>query len=365
MAPMELRELKSQLQELVDKGFIRPSASQWGAPVLFIKKKDVFLRHVVSTKGICVDPQKTEAVDEWERPTSVTEIRSFLGLTGSSFNTSDSGVEFKIYCDTSPQGLGCVLMQERKKSNCSHVTLNLVGSLLLRELKMGEATMLRVPRDKTLKDQILEEAHSSTYAMHPGSTKMYRTLKKHYWWPSMKCEIAVIVDRLVETARFLPVIVTFTLDKLAKFYVDKIVSAYGAPFKGNWDAHLPLMEFSYNNSFHSSIGMTPYEALYGLSKVISLERIYDVFHVSMLRKYVPDSSHILEAQSIHLKQNLFYEEEPIQILDKKEQASLTVCNSTDDGYTLTQPSNRRTSLPHVIEASWLVDARSTAVAPPI
>ncbi|KAL0300420.1 UNVERIFIED_CONTAM: hypothetical protein Sangu_3121700 [Sesamum angustifolium] len=33
-------------------------------------------------------------------------------------------------------------------------------------------------------------------------------------------------------------------------------------FRGNWDDHLPLMEFAYNNSFHSSIGMAPYEALY-------------------------------------------------------------------------------------------------------
>ena len=40
MAPAELRELKAQLQELLNKGFIRPSESPWGAPVLFIKKKD-------------------------------------------------------------------------------------------------------------------------------------------------------------------------------------------------------------------------------------------------------------------------------------------------------------------------------------
>ena len=40
MAPAELRELKAQLQELLSKGFIRPSASPWGAPVLFVKKKD-------------------------------------------------------------------------------------------------------------------------------------------------------------------------------------------------------------------------------------------------------------------------------------------------------------------------------------
>ena len=34
-------------------------------------------------------------------------------------------------------------------------------------------------------------------------------------------------------------------------------------FRGNWDEHIPLMEFAYNNSYHSSIGMAPYEALYG------------------------------------------------------------------------------------------------------
>ena len=34
-------------------------------------------------------------------------------------------------------------------------------------------------------------------------------------------------------------------------------------FQGNWDDHLPLIEFAYNNSYHSSIGMAPYEALHG------------------------------------------------------------------------------------------------------
>ena len=46
-----------------------------------------------------------------------------------------------------------------------------------------------------LKRDIMEEAHSSAYAMHPGSTKMYRTLKEHYWWNGMKKEIASFVSR--------------------------------------------------------------------------------------------------------------------------------------------------------------------------
>ena len=41
MAPTELRELKLQLQDMLDEGFVRPSVSSWGAPVLFVKKKEV------------------------------------------------------------------------------------------------------------------------------------------------------------------------------------------------------------------------------------------------------------------------------------------------------------------------------------
>ena len=50
-------------------------------------------------------------------------------------------------------------------------------------------------RNAELKEEIMEEAHSSAYAVHPGSTKMYRTLKDFYWWPNMKREIAVYVSK--------------------------------------------------------------------------------------------------------------------------------------------------------------------------
>ena len=55
MAPAELKELKEQLQELLDKKFIRPSYSPWGAPVLFVKKKDRTLR-------MCIDYQELNKV---------------------------------------------------------------------------------------------------------------------------------------------------------------------------------------------------------------------------------------------------------------------------------------------------------------
>ena len=130
----------------------------------------------------------------------------------------------------------------------------------------------------------MEEAHSSAYVMHPGSTKMYRTLRDHYWWRGMKTEIAefvsrcltcqqikaehqkpagllqplpvpkwkweritmdfvvrlprtqsghdaiwVIVDLLTKSAHFLAVKNTYPLEKLAQIYVDEIVRPHGAP----------------------------------------------------------------------------------------------------------------------------------------
>ena len=133
--------------------------------------------------------------------------------------------------------------------------------------------------------------------------------------------IWVIVDRLTKSAHFLPVHTTYTVAQYAQLYIQHIVSLHGVPtsivsdrgpqftsrfwqklqealgtqldfstafhpqtdgqsermiqtledmlrmcvldFKGSWDQYLPLVEFAYNNSYHSSIGMAPYEALYG------------------------------------------------------------------------------------------------------
>ena len=141
-----------------------------------------------------------------------------------------------------------------------------------------------VPNEETLKREIMEEAHCSAYSMHPGSTKMYRTLKESYWWQGMKKEIVdfvakclvcqqikaehqrplgtlqplpihewkwehiimdfvsglprtqtgndsiwVVVDRLTKSAHFLPIKVNYSLDKLAEIYVREVVRLHGAP----------------------------------------------------------------------------------------------------------------------------------------
>ncbi|KAM1667659.1 hypothetical protein ACFX2K_047084 [Malus domestica] len=72
MAPAELRELKIQLQELLDKGFIQPSSSPWGAPVLFVRKKDGTLR-------LCIDNRQLNRLKIKDEDVPKTAFRTRYG----------------------------------------------------------------------------------------------------------------------------------------------------------------------------------------------------------------------------------------------------------------------------------------------
>ena len=146
------------------------------------------------------------------------------------------------------------------------------------------ASRIWVPNVQELRREILHEAHSSRYSIHPGSTKMYRDLKEYYWWPNMKVDIAewvnkcltcqkvkaehqkpsgllqpleipewkweqiamdfvvglpltqskcdaiwVIVDRLTKSAHFLPINERYSIDRLASMYMKEIVARHGVP----------------------------------------------------------------------------------------------------------------------------------------
>ncbi|GJU88020.1 putative nucleotidyltransferase, ribonuclease H [Tanacetum coccineum] len=140
-----------------------------------------------------------------------------------------------------------------------------------------------VPLVRGVRTVIMDEAHKSKYSVYLGADKMYHDLRDMYWWPRMKRDIAtsknghdtiwVIVDRLTKSAHFLAIREDYSTERLAKIYIDEIVARHGTledmlkacviDFGGGWDVHLPLAEFSYNNSYHSSIRCAPFEALYG------------------------------------------------------------------------------------------------------
>ncbi|GKA90160.1 hypothetical protein Tco_0811972 [Tanacetum coccineum] len=123
LAPSEMQELSDQLQELPDRGFIRPSTSPWGTPILFVKKKEdlsdvivQFLGHVIDSQGIHIDPAKIEAVKNEASSTNtsqeVANSRTTVTIEDSIKKLCEAPIlalpegnnDFVIYCDASLQG---------------------------------------------------------------------------------------------------------------------------------------------------------------------------------------------------------------------------------------------------------------------
>ncbi|GJW70849.1 putative reverse transcriptase domain-containing protein [Tanacetum coccineum] len=90
-----------------------------------------------------------------------------------------------------------------------------------------------------LRSVIMHESHKSKYSTHPSSEKMYQDVKKLYWWPNMKADIAtslqgfdtiwVIMDRLTKSAHFLPIRENDPLDKLVRLYLNRIEARHRIP----------------------------------------------------------------------------------------------------------------------------------------
>ncbi|GJU37185.1 putative reverse transcriptase domain-containing protein [Tanacetum coccineum] len=280
---------------------------------------------------------------------------------------------------------------------------------------------------------IMHESHKSKYSIHRGSEKMYQDVKKLYWWPNMKADIAtyiskcltcarvkaehqrpsgllvkpaipkwkwdnitmdfitklpkssqgfdtiwVIVDRLTKSAHFLTIRENDPLDNLARLYLNRIVARHGIPaliicdrdgrFTSNfgnhfrklwgWVRHLPLVEFSYNNSYHASIKAAPYKAIKGCklpridkratlirnesqwssklgiglcSRVLAkvgkvaytlelpqeLSRVQHTFHVSNMKKCYANEPLVMPLEGIHVDDKLQFVEEPVEIMERE------------------------------------------------
>ncbi|GJR66696.1 putative reverse transcriptase domain-containing protein [Tanacetum coccineum] len=108
LAPSEMQELSTQLQELADRGFIRPSTSPWGAPVLFVKKKDISFRMCIDYREL----NKLTVKNCYPLP-MIDDLFDQL-QDQESAALPEGNDNFVVYCDASYQGLGAMLMQREK-----------------------------------------------------------------------------------------------------------------------------------------------------------------------------------------------------------------------------------------------------------
>ncbi|XP_070007567.1 uncharacterized protein [Nicotiana sylvestris] len=100
-----------------------------------------------------------------------------------------------------------------------------------KEVSIGEDGVLRlqgrlcVHNIDGLRERILEEAHSSRYSIYPYDTKMYHDVRQYYWWQRMKKDIV----ELTKSAHFIPVMTTYSSERLAQIYIWDIFWLHGVP----------------------------------------------------------------------------------------------------------------------------------------
>nr|GEY29640.1 putative reverse transcriptase domain, ribonuclease H-like domain, aspartic peptidase domain protein [Tanacetum cinerariifolium] len=255
--------------------------------------------------------------------------------------TLPDGVEdFIVYCDASNQGLGCVLMQRGK-----------VIAYASRQLKIHE-------KNYTMHDL---ELGAVVFALktwrHYLYDKMYHDLRDMYWWPGMKKDIAtyvskcltcskvkvehqrpsgllqqleilkwkwdkftmdfitklprsknghdtiwVIVDRLTKSAHFLAIKEDYSMERLARIYIDEITvqKALGTRLDMSTTYHLQMD------------GQT-----YRLRLLEELSGVHDMFHVSNLKKCLADAGLHVPLDEIKVDKTLRFIEEPVEIMDRE------------------------------------------------
>ncbi|GJS04398.1 putative reverse transcriptase domain-containing protein [Tanacetum coccineum] len=321
LAPSKMKELMGQLQELLDKGFIRPVAMKNVYPLpriddLFDQIQDAkwFLKI-----DLCSGYHQLNVREE-DIPKTAFRTRyghfEFIvmpfGLTNAPVIFMDlmkrlcetpilvlpNGTEdMVVHCDASYVGLGCVLMQrgkiiayasrqlKRHEENYPTHDLEFAAEFqyflekkdpnmrqrrwldLLKDYDceicyhLGKANVVadafsRKEREKVMRIHSLRMIITSDL-FDKIKTAQVKALKEENW-KNFQEELGT---KLHMSTAFHPQ--TDGQSERTIQTLEDMLRACVIDFGGNWDDHLPLVEFAYNNSYHASIKMPPYEMLYG------------------------------------------------------------------------------------------------------
>nr|GFA26728.1 reverse transcriptase domain-containing protein [Tanacetum cinerariifolium] len=357
LAPSEMKELAKQLQELSDKGFIRPSSSPWGALVLFVKKKDgstryghyefqvmpfgltnalavfmdlmnreeheehlriilellqkeklyakfskcefwldyvKFLGHVINSQGVHMDPAKVKAIKSWTALKSPTEVRRFLGLAG-----------YYRRLPRTPSGYDSIWVIVDRLSKSAYFLpkkkidrIEKLVELYLKEILCRHGVPMSVISDR-------DSLFTSRESQLTGPELVRETKKK----------IVQIKNRLL-TARSRQKSYADLKRRLTEFEVGDKVMLKVSPWRG-------VIRFGKRRKL-SRRYIRPFKVIerirpvaYKMELPDKLRGIHDTFHVSNLKRCFMNDDVVIPLDEFQLDDKLHFVEEPVEIIDRE------------------------------------------------
>ncbi|XP_071714507.1 uncharacterized protein [Rutidosis leptorrhynchoides] len=316
LAPSELLELLNQLQEMLDKGFIRPSSSPWGAPILFIQD---FSKIAQPLTTLTHKGKKFEWLKEQE--SAFQQLKHKL-TTAPILSLPEGNEDF--------------VLEAVKEENWKDEAIK--GLIKQIEVK-GDGTRyfagrLWVPKYGELRKLVLDEAHKTRYSIHPGTGKMYQDIKEFYWW--LMFYESQVGDRQLTG----PEIIHETTEKI--FQIQERLKTAMSRQKSYADVRRKSLEFQVGDKVMLKVSpwkgvirfgkrgklspryVGPFEIIerigpvaYRLKLPQELSGIHDAFHVSNLKKCLSDDSLVIPLEEIRIDNKLHLIEEPAEIMDRE------------------------------------------------
>ncbi|GJX09247.1 putative reverse transcriptase domain-containing protein [Tanacetum coccineum] len=363
LAPSEMKELNKKeheehlkaILELLKKEelYAKFSKCEFWIP------KVQFLGHVIDSQGIHVDLAKIESIKDWASPKTPTEICQFLGVkfdwgdkkeaafqlikqklcSAPILALPDGSEDFVVYCDASHKGLEAQT-EAQKPENIKNED---VGGMIRNDIPKGkleprvDGTLCLngrswLPCYGDLRVVIMYESHKLKYSIHPGFDKMYQDMKKLYWWPNMKADIATYVSKHVLRE-------TDLMERLARMYLKEVVTRHGIPISVICD-HGPRLALNIWRSLQKALvedrvmlKVLPWKGVvhvrhfkvlekvravaYKLELPLELSRVHNTFHVSNLKKCYTDEPLAVPLDGLYIDDKLHFVEEIVEIMDRE------------------------------------------------